>query len=65
MLNDLGDVGSRAMFGGHGIFHDGVMIGLIASGVFYLKVDDRNRHRSIQHFDMATSFRDRPLPVIQ
>ena len=43
MLSDLGDVRSRAMFGGYGIYHDGVMIGLIASGVFYLKVDDGNR----------------------
>lgn len=46
MLNDLGDVRSRAMFGGHGIYHDGVMIGLIASGVFYLKVDDE-KHMSV------------------
>ncbi|MCA9120715.1 MAG: TfoX/Sxy family protein [Planctomycetaceae bacterium] len=43
MLSDLGDVRSRAMFGGYGIYHEGVMIGLIASGVFYLKVDDENR----------------------
>jgi len=43
MLSDLGDVRSRAMFGGYGIYYDGVMIGLIASGVFYLKVDDGNR----------------------
>ena len=43
MLSDLGDARSRAMFGGYGIYHDGVMIGLIASGVFYLKVDDGNR----------------------
>ena len=43
MLSDLGDVRARAMFGGHGIYHDGVMLGLIANGVFYLKVDDGNR----------------------
>ncbi len=43
MLSDLNDVRSRSMFGGYGIYHDGVMIGLIASGVFYLKVDDGNR----------------------
>ena len=43
MLIDLGDVRSRAMFGGYGIYYDRVMIGLIASGIFYLKVDDGNR----------------------
>ena len=36
MLSDLVDVRSRAMFGGHDIFHDGVMIGLIASGMIYV-----------------------------
>lgn len=43
ILSDLGDARSRAMFGGYGIYHDGVMIGLIANGVFYFKVDDGNR----------------------
>ena len=43
MLADLGDVHARAMFGGFGIYRDGVMVGLIADGVFYLKVDDGNR----------------------
>jgi len=46
MLNDLFDVRSRPMFGGHGIYHDGMMIGLIANGVFYLKVDDE-KHMSV------------------
>jgi DNA transformation protein len=43
MISDLGDARSRAMFGGHGIYNKGVMVGLISSGVFYLKVDDENR----------------------
>jgi hypothetical protein len=46
ILSSLGDVRSRAMFGGHGIYHDGVMIGLIASGVSYLNVDD-GKHMSV------------------
>jgi len=45
MLNDLGDVQARAMFGGYGIYHDDVMVGIIANSVFYLKVDDGNRPR--------------------
>lgn len=45
MLADLGDVHARAMFGGFGVYHDGVMVGLVADGVFYLKVDDGNRAR--------------------
>jgi len=31
------------MFGGHGVFLDGVMFGLIAADELYLKVDDANR----------------------
>jgi DNA transformation protein len=42
-LSDLGDVWSRAMFGGYGIFHEGLMFALISDGVLYFKVDDSNR----------------------
>ena len=31
------------MFGGAGVFLDGLMFGLIADDTLYLKVDDRNR----------------------
>ena len=33
----------RRMFGGYGIFCDGVMFGLIAQDVLFLKVDDTTR----------------------
>ena len=36
-------VTARRMFGGHGIYHAGVMFGLIADGTLYLKVDDESR----------------------
>jgi DNA transformation protein len=42
-LRAMGRVGARRMFGGHGIFMDGVMFGLIADDQLYLKVDDGNR----------------------
>lgn len=37
------DVSSRKMFGGAGLYCDGIMFGLIADDVAYLKVDDSNR----------------------
>ena len=43
LLQDIGPVNSRRMFGGFGIFLDGLMFGLIAENVLYLKVDDENR----------------------
>ena len=42
-LRDLGPVRARRMFGGHGIFMNGLMLGLIADDQLYLKVDDGNR----------------------
>ncbi|MCU0306519.1 MAG: TfoX/Sxy family protein [Thermoleophilia bacterium] len=44
-LAPLGPVHARAMFGGHGVFVDDAMVGLLADGVLYLKVDDRTRPR--------------------
>ena len=42
-LGDLGDVVPRKMFGGVGLYCDGVFFGIIARDVLYLKVDDRTR----------------------
>jgi DNA transformation protein len=39
----LGPVRPRAMFGGHGVFLDGVMFGLIVRDQLYFKVGDANR----------------------
>jgi DNA transformation protein len=40
-LRPLGDVSNRKMFGGHGVFCDGVMFALINSdGDAFLRVDD-------------------------
>ena len=43
LLTPLGPVAVRRMFGGGGIFLDGLMFGLISDGVLYLKADDANR----------------------
>lgn len=42
-LSGIGGVTSRAMFGGYGIFNEGLMFALISDGVLYFKVDDSNR----------------------
>ncbi|HEX6143816.1 MAG TPA: TfoX/Sxy family protein [Geminicoccaceae bacterium] len=43
LLTPLGGVTIRRMFGGHGIFKSGLMFGLIADGLLYLRTDDLNR----------------------
>jgi len=42
-LRGLGPVSARRMFGGAGIYADGVMFGLIADDTFYLKADDETK----------------------
>jgi DNA transformation protein len=46
---EFGEVSSRRMFGGYGIYYDGVMIGLVGSDVLYLKVDSESVHRFTEH----------------
>ena len=43
VFNGLGPITARKMFGGWGVYHDGVMFGLVANDELYLKVDDTNR----------------------
>ncbi len=42
-LADVGDVVPRSMFGGVGLYHQGVFFGIIAGDVLYLKVDNHTR----------------------
>lgn len=37
----FGPITARRMFGGHGIYHDGVMFALVADETLYLKTDAR------------------------
>jgi len=39
----FGRVTARRMFGGHGIFHEGRMLGLVTGERLYLKTDAQNR----------------------
>ncbi|MBS0451858.1 MAG: TfoX/Sxy family protein [Proteobacteria bacterium] len=39
----FGHVDVRRMFGGHGLFHEGHMFGIVAAGRVYLKTDEENR----------------------
>lgn len=43
LLGDMGPVSVRRMFGGAGVYADGVMFGLIAEDALYLKADDALR----------------------
>lgn len=55
VFREFGPVSARRMFGGHGIFFDGLMIGLVADDRLYLKVDAQS----------APKFTERNLPQFQ
>ena len=40
LFTSFGTVSVRRMFGGHGVFAEGLMFGLCAGGELYLKADD-------------------------
>jgi DNA transformation protein and related proteins len=43
LLHPFGNVAAKAMFGGHGIYKDGLIFGLVIDDAFYLKADEINR----------------------
>jgi DNA transformation protein len=43
LLQPLGEITARGMFGGWGIYHSGKMCALVAFETFFVKVDDSTR----------------------
>lgn len=42
VLEPFGEIRARKMFGGHGIYRDDLMFGLVADDVLYLKADEQS-----------------------
>ncbi len=47
LLAEWGDIYVKRMFGGAGLYREGLMFALVANDVVYLKVDDTNRDKYI------------------
>jgi DNA transformation protein len=43
-LSELGDISSRPLFGGHGIYWRDVIFGILFQERLYFKVDDQSKH---------------------
>ncbi len=43
LLEGWGSVSARRMFGGHGLYHEGLMFAIVMDNRLYLKVDEQNR----------------------
>lgn len=39
VFQQFGPINTRKMFGGYGVYHDGLMFGLVADDTLYLKAD--------------------------
>jgi len=48
LLTPHGDIRARAMFGGHGLYLDGMMFALIANDRLYFKTDAETRPRFVR-----------------
>jgi DNA transformation protein len=44
LMQSIGPVNAKAMFGGYGIFLEGLMFGLVADSVLYVKVDKKTEN---------------------
>ncbi|HEV8692772.1 MAG TPA: TfoX/Sxy family protein [Lysobacter sp.] len=49
LFEPLGPISARAMFGGFGLYFDGLIIGIIMDETVYLKTDEQTR----KHFEHA------------
>jgi DNA transformation protein and related proteins len=49
LLGHLNGISAKAMFGGYGIYQDGVIFALICEGQLYFKVDKNNQDYFQQH----------------
>lgn len=43
LFSAFAPITTRAMFGGHGVYRDGVILGIVIDDVLYLKVDQQTR----------------------
>ena len=48
LFGPFGTVGARRMFGGHGIYLDGLMFAIVSGDALYLKEDEMNRIEFVQ-----------------
>lgn len=74
-LGKLGFVTVKKMFGGAGIYYDGLIFGLLAGDILYFKVDDSNKldyvragMEPFQPFDdkpMVMSYYEVPVDILE
>ena len=62
-VGDLGPVSTRAMFGGHGLYLDGRIVGVVIDGALYLKADPDTRGRFADAGGAPFVYRGQARPI--
>ncbi|AET69046.1 regulator of competence-specific genes [Desulfosporosinus orientis DSM 765] len=75
LLDQMGFIKVKKMFGGAGLYYDGLIFGLLADDVLYFKVDDSNRSdyekagteafRPFAHKPMVMSYYEVPVDIME
>jgi DNA transformation protein len=65
VFESFGTIKSRKMFGGHGIYHQDLMFGLVADDELYLKTDDDNIAEFLEQGLQAFEFKTKDGKVMQ
>ncbi|NUS39731.1 MAG: TfoX/Sxy family protein [Lysobacter sp.] len=65
LLAGFGDVAMRPMFGGHGVYREGMIFAIVMEGDLYLTVDadSRARFEAAGCAPFVYSMKGRPLPL--
>ena len=63
LLEPLGGCSSRAMFGGHGIYRDGGIFGLVIEDRFYLKADAQSEPEFVEAGSAPFLYQGKGRPV--
>ena len=64
LFSELGPVSLRKMFGGQGLYHDGVIIGLVIGDELFLKTDDVTRSAFEQAGGEPFTYQGKGKPVV-
>ena len=65
LLSPLGHVVSRRMFGGHGIYQDGLMFALVTGDVLYFKTDLETRARFVAAGSQPFSYENKRRGLVE
>ncbi|MFC5569826.1 TfoX/Sxy family protein [Lysobacter yangpyeongensis] len=65
LFEPLGKISARAMFGGYGVYLDGIIIGVILDEALYLKTDEQTRadFKAAGCAPAVYEMRGKPLPM--